>query len=1063
MASNFKRLLILAVTLFWLLPAQSVLAAKYCDEVEESVSGLSEKKALNKIKTQLRLHLKDFKKEGQDYEGQLDIACLIGMYMSFEEPSDAKVLERFNRISDWVERIFDSRESAHEYLNSVQLYKDSGGLADREQETGYANSEWVILALAKNLPKINSAQIPVYPIDQIKDQVWCNNSLQSRRSLDGQIGKISNLPSSLDNWEYLGQSQYEKSRSQFKVDSKDLRLLCGDVGSITNDQLARLRTEYKNKAERFTLEYWANLMQTAQAEEVDWSPLVWLQPSCSIQPSENEVAIVKNAYKYKKIATSKDWYSKPIRDLITAADKNRKSLKRVAKKIPRCYSKLKTYRQKLEKHIVLAQINHKDVISKDIQSYWNGVLSGDVNAELERRIETNRGHVKSVTKLPKPCIKVSESEYERYQNLNELRKLLDLEDLRVLWEGGSIRLYLDVKDRTRNLLKQRFEDCSSNEKIASTLKQSEILAAKLVSKYVEWSNGQVIAVWEHLTKPGGKKYNKLWLKLDEICGEGCAPSEIDAQIIGYLSRDPAGPVVGFTGVQFGSFQKKVSMLARKFNQEIFLSLEESSNQAIEKWDEQVVESWNKLLRKKCSATHITPELSSQSLNPNCSYPVAKEKGRLIQYCQLKKLKNTFNSQQQHDAVDPGADSARVVRDLRLALVEVDSRNILSDYLHPYSALVVAASSAKVSAKEYEDIFSLGSLSSVVKEHGFNDKRQFEIALTTLLSRDAIGKSLTKNLSGCGGKFYDDEVKKLGKTRNFYNTVYQSICNQHRTDPGSIRHGEKACGIAHKSPLPAGVSEDTADTKDTKGKTQPEAQPNQADTDATQKPKTFSIAWRSVGDDWIRVNGEMGKTSPNMITLHEEGAEIKVKVWGPVGGSTQTVNLKVPCCDRKEIDELNDFIWTESGKSGHSDFFEIHFDLSKFEKDARKPQQPVEAEDKCYAIVLNEVGSRDSNKGLPLGLNSPDASQISELHPSRKIVYRNDPYNLGASIGRDGRYGRYVVAYIGSNYVVFIPRMTARGGMIDLTFVLPEKIPKDYSGMAIRSGPPREFDCLIVDE
>ena len=62
MASNFKRLLILAIALFWLLPAQSVFAAKDCDEVEESVSGLSEKKALNKIKTQLRLHFKSFKK-----------------------------------------------------------------------------------------------------------------------------------------------------------------------------------------------------------------------------------------------------------------------------------------------------------------------------------------------------------------------------------------------------------------------------------------------------------------------------------------------------------------------------------------------------------------------------------------------------------------------------------------------------------------------------------------------------------------------------------------------------------------------------------------------------------------------------------------------------------------------------------------------------------------------------------------------------------------------------------------------------------------------------------------
>ena len=172
---------------------------------------------------------------------------------------------------------------------------------------------------------------------------------------------------------------------------------------------------------------------------------------------------------------------------------------------------------------------------------------------------------------------------------------------------------------------------------------------------------------------------------------------------------------------------------------------------------------------------------------------------------------------------------------------------------------------------------------------------------------------------------------------------------------------------------------------------------------------------------------------------------------------------MPCCNRKEIGELADFISTKPGIPDPHLFFEVRFDLRKVKKETRKSQQPAVPKDKCYAIVLDEVGQRDSDKGKPLRLNPPDESQISELHPSRKIVYRNDPYNLGESIGRDGRYGRHVVAYIGGNYVVFIPRMTKRLGMIDLTIVLPEKIPKDYSGMVIRSGPPRKFDCLIVNE
>ena len=180
MPSNVKRALIMAIALFWLLPAQVTFAAKDCYEVEESLHGLSDRKALNKVKTQLRLHLKGFNKKGSEYEGQFDIACLTGFYMSIGEPSSVKVLERFNRIEEWLVDIFGGKKSAHEYMGRVWRYKTDEDLLDQERKFGYTNSEWVILALANNLSQINFAQIPVYPIDQIKDQVWCNNSKRDR-------------------------------------------------------------------------------------------------------------------------------------------------------------------------------------------------------------------------------------------------------------------------------------------------------------------------------------------------------------------------------------------------------------------------------------------------------------------------------------------------------------------------------------------------------------------------------------------------------------------------------------------------------------------------------------------------------------------------------------------------------------------------------------------------------------------------------------------------------------------------------------------------------------------
>ena len=295
MVNYVTRVLILTVALFWLLPGQVTFAAKDCYEVEESIFELTDRKALSKVKTQLRLHLKDFKKEGSDYEGQFDIACLIGLYMSIGEPTGVNVLERFNKIADWGKTIFGDKKSSRKYMNQVWHYKASETLLDQEREFGYSNSEWVISALAENLPQIDSAKLPAYSINHIKDDAWCGASKQSRRDLDKSISTISNLVSYLDNWQYLKESRYDKARSQFESHSVDLSSLCGETVSITSDYIGKLRIVYAQKADSFTTDYWKTFVSKGQVGDAEWGHLLWLNPKCGRQPSRDEKHAVSGA------------------------------------------------------------------------------------------------------------------------------------------------------------------------------------------------------------------------------------------------------------------------------------------------------------------------------------------------------------------------------------------------------------------------------------------------------------------------------------------------------------------------------------------------------------------------------------------------------------------------------------------------------------------------------------------------------------------------------------------------------------------------------------------------
>ncbi len=84
----------------------SAFAVQDCFEVGEKVKRLSTEDGLVEIRNAIRQHLRLLKKEGQSYEGQFDIACLIGHYMTRGNSgngtvSPEEIVARYNKIERW--------------------------------------------------------------------------------------------------------------------------------------------------------------------------------------------------------------------------------------------------------------------------------------------------------------------------------------------------------------------------------------------------------------------------------------------------------------------------------------------------------------------------------------------------------------------------------------------------------------------------------------------------------------------------------------------------------------------------------------------------------------------------------------------------------------------------------------------------------------------------------------------------------------------------------------------------------------------------------------------------
>lgn len=1043
---NVKRALIMAIALFWLLPAQVTFAAKDCYEVEDSLHGLSDRKALNKVKTQLRLHLKAFNKKGSDYEGQFDIACLTGLFMSMGEPSSAKVLERFNRIEEWGVDVFGSKKAARESMERVWRYKKSEDLLDQERKFGYENSEWVILALANNLSQINFAQIPVYPIDQIKDQVWCNKSSQLRRSLNQKIKEVADLASALDNWEYLSKSQYDKVRGQFKTDSKDLKLMCGEVGSISSNQLNLLREAYNKKTESFASEYWSNFIDTAQVPDANWDYLFLLDKSCRRSPTDIETNTIKKALDYQGMRTSKKWYSNRDRKLMAAASDNGKQLRRIAKGILSCYSQLTTQMRALEQNITTFEANHKKYIAEDIRNNWKNIWSGSSDNELERRLKEHKTHIRDFTKIHASCIQPNSSDQKYFVDLDDFRSS----------DGISSGLFLSAQT-AYGMLRDRLKICQKDAALKSAFGVFLDEIELSLVEYKEKAENQALEAWRELIRTQGEMYESSWEGLNIICNS-CAPNKSDVAIIQYLTSGAIHSELKFSIREWDNFSTRVSRLENK-DPDLFGNLIELAEEREAESDDTVLKRWKSLLNKPCKPA---PRKVAKALNPGCSYPLKNEIGSLRKYCYLKELRGFIQSEKNKS----GSGGKEVYQ--RFWNVEpVEKESVVVALLN--SSVGDSGSSSASDFRVNKFRLAIGKpknnsaelVTTLQEEFGkrFRDRGDLEVALVSLRRDGAIQEALDRGLKGCFGGYHKKVTNDREKLRKFYGEFYEEIC-----DTESSLMGEAACNIAdhlsHRFTMT--VSPRTGQKESPPGVvTVPK---EKGSTIITRVPVEFrsnvhkdSVTLRKLYDNGD-VDGKPESFSTKHRTFLEENRLYSITLTADRYQSI--INYQFRCCDVDDIKRNAkkglDVNFTRAGMPSEGIELRLWFHFSKKSASGSHTTPPIESEkkDTCYAVIFDKYQIGDSpDQVLTL---QPLLMQIEGITKGGYVKLNGK----GGMIAVGHKIGSYRIAHVGKNYLVLWPTPQDVKGFPNLSNRLVPNWDERQPRISIYTSPAIPFQCRL---
>ena len=992
------RLLTALVGLALLGHAGIASAAPDCFRISEKIKRMPVKEGLLEIRNATRQHLRAFKRKGESYEGQYDIACLIGQYMTLTDGNSSAIsgdeaFRRYEDVESWFVKRF--KENLVGYAKAIATYKNNPDLVEQEREEGYANSEFVLWSLVgsvdnayQTMPKVS------WDTGKLLDEVWCGEARRAKVGLDQHLLRLPE-EATKTSWTALSKSEFEHARSKFRPAPEGLAAMCGGADLIISSRdIANLKSRYKKVAKAEVKKSWiSSLEKDAQLNKKNWNEIAWLGLSCTKEPTKQQYDLFETLRWYDDNSINRKWWA-------DAAQRKRaeslfdRQLERSLQRAGDACTEL--IRPEIDHLVNIAkrwQNQYRKTVEKSLTSVW---LDEPKAQTLVRKLPEFESHVTLITGAPKLCASPSKSARAAIQKLKAFTDT-SASGTSAFKKPTTVELFLDEK-QSLSVVERAASQCKDIPQIQSFVVEFN----QSRKKYERWARVQSAVVWADATK--GQFKSDLENLIRRIYPDAL-PSDEDKRAVGYL--------YGYEDIMDSIVEQALRSLPNRLLQvlgdaNIYPEILEEQKRVAERQESAIIKSWIDVLSSKNCNVAGGSSQRYRSLTSQCSSPDKDDVQVLANYCRLKRLAQSISKKSEREGnhggggdSDGGAEGGGAEGGGAEG-GDAEGGGAMFLPVKPFwdyaNAIQVASLIFWSSEASFTELILENPISAAVVDAGFLDARGLHTALVQISKNGDLENLLKSKLKGCdSGKRYKREVRDLEEFREFYIDAYETLCSD-----DELSNRSRYCGMSKL--LHRGQKRTDAGVGDGQGSEK-----------GSEKERQITVVWRSkVKDDWISVSWrdkrQTGSTGPKFKTLIPEGAVVAVE-WRPDRRKPEKFSGFIfECCKKKHIEERSKGAILVEKDSQKSIVF-IWFD-----PDNTRSPTPTNYDQSCKIYYPSSLGHAvRTPQPVPDFLSEEPTLDIWPKQKIRLSTVKRD-IELGTRIPRASLF----LSAVGTDFLVLFP-------------------------------------------
>jgi hypothetical protein len=986
------RLLIAVLGLTFLGYSGPVSAAPDCFQVSEKIKRMSVKDGLLDIKNATRQHLRSFKREGSSYEGQYDIACLIGQYMTLMDGTPSglsgdETLRRYKDVRRWFAKRF--KEDLAEYAKTVALYKNNSDLVEQEREEGYANSEFVLWSLAGS---VNDAYLSMpdaeWNTTGLLNEVWCGDPMRAKAQFDQYRRKLPE-EARKTNWSVLSESEFERVQAMFRPAPKGLDALCGGADLVISPRdITGLKSRYKNVATAEVKKGWISSLKAAvNIDQKNWKEIAWLGLPCAKAPTKKQYDLFQGLRWYEDNPPSKKWWTDVVQRELAEDLFDERLNERLRRADDACTEMIAQEINDLNKIATRWKTEYRREVLRSLTRVW---LEGQKSQNLATKLSELYDHVTLVTGAPKVCTSPSEGDRVAIQMLQVfINRVSDSKS--AFRESTTLELFIEA-EKYLPAAEEVAARCMAIPQIGLV----EDRFKETRQKYRKWAKVKSADVWIDATKG---RYDSGWEDIIKHVYAEALPSAQEKRAVAYL-YSPEQKISPELEQALSSLPNRLSPL--RGDADIYREILDKQRQFAERLEGDILNKWiDTLSSKNCNV--VESSTKSASLTPQCLSPSEEDAQVLATYCRLKQLAGSIAKRNEREGNNEGSggDSGGGAAggdsggDSGGGAAMLLPEKPFWDYA---SAIQVAFLGSWNSEASFKEIILEDPVSGAVADAGFADVGRLQIALSQISKNGHLEESFKSKLRGCNaGRRYKREIRELEELREFYIGAYEALCD---SEESSIRRLH--CDMAEL--LYKGRKKTDVGIGDGQGSDK-----------SPENDSRITVVWRSnVEKDWIRVSWmnkkQMGATGLDFKTLIPEGAVVEVEWRLEREKSDNSVRFTFRCCQKEHIEKFsNGTVSVDQNRQGS--VLSIWFDSGN----TRNPT-PTNYDQSCKIYYPSRWGGVVKTLRRRPGFLSEEMTL--DVWPKRKVRF--------STIKRDIKLGTRIpktplfLSAVGTNLLVLFP-------------------------------------------